>query len=303
MTRVGIAIVHYYAEDMLHRCLDCLRGSELDDFRVTIVDNGSRTGLDWVRRLDRRFHVLSAERNLGFAVATNRALQHLGDEPPWTLLLNPDAFVEPNTLGHLLTEVDEDPSIGAATCKVVRPWGVIDPACHRADPTLLSALAKQSGLCRLFPHARSFGGYHLSSLDPDECHDIGSGTAAFLLIRTQVLRALEGPFDERFFLYGEDLDLCRRIRASGYRIRYVPSVRAVHVKGSGRVRDLRTTWNFYHAMWLYYRKWGRFRHQPLVLAPLALALATLLGLEAAGNGLRRRTPSSRAGRGWETLQT
>jgi GT2 family glycosyltransferase len=284
-------MVHYRAETLLYHSLECLRASDLDDFRVTVVDNGSREDLSWVERFDRRFRLISAGKNLGFAAANNLALRDLAGAAPWTLLLNPDAFVEPRTLSGLLAEVDRDSTIGAATCKVVRPWGAVDPACHRGDPDLVSAFAKQSGLRRLFPNVRSFSSYHLDDLDQDESHDIGSGTGAFLLIRTSVLSGMNEPLDERFFLYGEDLDLCRRIRAAGYRIRYVPSVSAVHVKGSGRIRDTRTTWHFHRAMWTYYRKWGRYRNQPLVLGPLAFAIAVLFGAEWIRNGMKRLLPA------------
>lgn len=299
MTRVDIAIVHFHAEALLYRCLTCLRASELQDFRVLVVDNGSRTGLPWVEHLDTRFRLVSSGRNLGFAAANNIALRELRGASPWTLFLNPDTFVEPDTLGELLETVQDDATIGAATCKLLRPWGEIDPACHRGDPSLLSALAKQTGLARLFPGAPRLGSYHLHGLDLDESHDIQNGTAAFLLVRTSVLAAMREPFDPRFFLYGEDLDLCRRIRGAGHRIRYVPTVTAVHVKGSGRIRSARTTWHFYRAMWVYYRKWGHFRRHPLVLGPLAVAIGTLLGLELTANATRRLVGARRGLRSLE----
>jgi GT2 family glycosyltransferase len=91
----------------------------------------------------------------------------------------------------------------------------------------------------------------------------------------------------RFFLYGEDLELCRRLRESGSTVLYWPVAAALHVKGSGRIRTLGTTLHFYRAMWIYYRKWGRSRRNPVVLAPLLLGLVTLATAEAVRNQLVR----------------
>jgi GT2 family glycosyltransferase len=95
-------------------------------------------------------------------------------------------------------------------------------------------------------------------------------------------------------LYGEDLDLCRRIRMAGYRILYWPEVTALHVKGSGRTRDAVTTVHFYKAMWTYYRKWGRFKHNPVVLVPLVLAIGALGVVELGKNRLLSMQGASRS---------
>ena len=167
------------------------------------------------------------------------------------------------------------------------PGGGIDPACRRSEPTAVSALAKQLGISRMLPRSRVFGRYNLTYLDASEPHEIDSGTGAFLLVRRGALDDAGGRLDERFFLYGEDLDLCRRIRQAGHRILYWPELTALHMKGSGRIRDARTTRHFYRAMWIYYRKWGRFRSNPMVLAALAGGLVTLGSAELARNAFRR----------------
>jgi len=293
MPRLGIAVVHYRAEELLARCLGALEESTFDDFEVVVADNGSASGLDWVAGRDARYRVIAAGANVGFAAATNLALARLGPSE-LLLLLNPDVFVEPQTLEVLVALLEREPDIGAATCRLVRPNGSLDPACRRSDPTLLSAAAKQLGLQALFPHSRFFAGYNLTYLDADAAHDIDSGTAAFLLLRRAALIAAGGGLDERFFLYGEDLDLCRRIRLAGYRIRYWPQARAVHVKGSGRPRGARATVEFHRAMWIYYRKWGTFRRNGFVLVPLLGAIAALGAIALVTGAVRLR--SAPAGR-------
>jgi GT2 family glycosyltransferase len=285
--RLGIAIVHFHAEALLAECLARLRASTLADYRVHLVDCGSRAGLQALIGDDPRVQLIEPGRNLGFAAAANLAFARFPAATPWLLSLNPDVLVEPDTLGGVLAALASDPTLGAATCRLLLPSGAIDPACRRADPTLGSALLHYSRLQRFIPHRVRHGRYHLSQFDATRPHPIDSGTGAFLMLRREALLAAGGGFDEAFFLYGEDLDLCRRIRAAGFGILYTPVVRATHVKGSGRPRSLRAIWHFHHAMWIYYRKWGRFRRNPLVLAPLP-AVLMLLGVAQALRHAGRR---------------
>jgi GT2 family glycosyltransferase len=287
MTTLGVAIVHYRAEELCRECVRRLRSSEMDDFVAVIVDNGSDRPFAGIED-DPRFRIEEPGHNLGYAAAINLALERLPTTTPYVLLLNPDVMVERETIGSVVGVLEADPQVGAATCRLLLPSGGLDPACRRSEPTVVTALAKQLGISRLFPASRSLGRYNLTYLDPDDPHDVDSGTGAFLMLRRGALQAAGGCLDERYFLYGEDLDLCRRVREAGYRIRYWPETTALHVKGSGRIRDARTTRHFYRAMWTYYRKWGRFRSNPVVLSALVGALAVLGSAELARNAVRRR---------------
>jgi GT2 family glycosyltransferase len=288
MTRLAIALVHFHSESLLRRCLEALRTSTETDFRACVVDNGSCDGLKWMKEMDPRFDLIVSPGNVGFAAATNRALAHLGGDTKYVMTLNPDVIVEPDTLEKTLRAIESDPSIGVATCRLILPSGQTDPACRRSEPTLFSAFTKLTGLQNLFPRNRMLGRYNMTHVDPTRPHEIDSGTCAFLAIRRSALPPIaEGPLDERFFMYGEDLDLCRRIREAGYRILYTPEVQAAHVKGSGRIRETRITLHFYHSMWIYYRKWGRHRRNRIVLLLLALSIGSLAGIEIIRNSVRR----------------
>ena len=286
--RLGIAIVHYRSEELLRECLKRLRRSALRDFVVCVVDNGSADGLTWVDGLDPRIALVRNDSNRGFAAGVNAAVARL-PATPWLLLLNPDVLLEDQALERVLDALEDDPTLGAAGCRLLLPDGRLDAACRRADPDLASSFTKQFGLDRLFPHSPRLGRYNLRGLDPERAHAIECGSGAFLMLRRDAFLAA-GSLDERYFLYGEDLDLCRTLRSRGFGIRYVPEARALHVKGSGRVRAAATTLHFYRAMWIYYRKWGRHRQNPLVLGALALAATGLAMLELARNVWRVSAP-------------
>lgn len=279
-------MVHYHAEDLLGQCLKALMASSHSDFQVVVVNNGNSCELGWIEQLDPRIKLVNSGNNLGFAAGSNLALKHLPADFTHILTLNPDVIVEPSTIERLLVRLDEDRKIGIVTCRLLLSEGSLDPACHRNDPNLISAFAKQSGLQRLFRRNRILGDYNMTWHNRNRPHEVGCVTGAFMLIRREAMEEAGGLFDERFFLYGEDLDLCRRVRNVGWKVFYEPAVWATHVKGSGRIRRAGTTLHFYRAMWIYYRKWGLFRRNPIVLAPLALAISFMGLLELARTQLR-----------------
>jgi len=110
------------------------------------------------------------------------------------------------------------------------------------------------GLSRRFPQSRRFARYNLTFLDPDREAEVDSVVGAFMILPTRVVRKV-GLLDEDFFMYGEDLDWAFRIKEAGYKVRYNPTVRVLHVKGaSSRQNSLRSTYEFYRAMLIFYRK-------------------------------------------------
>jgi GT2 family glycosyltransferase len=132
--------------------------------------------------------------------------------------------------------------------------GRVDHACLRADPDPLGAALYFSRLPRLFPRSARFNRYSLSHLDYHQEQELLAGTAACLMVRSTAFSAVSG-FDEAFFMYGEDLDLCRRLRESGWRGRYLPSAGALHRKGeASRQRSTAMLVQFHRAMWMYYNK-------------------------------------------------
>ena len=152
---------------------------------------------------------------------------------------------------------------GIVTPRVNLTSGQIDPASHRGFPTPWRSLCYFSGLERFFAPlgmtSRWFGGYHLLERSLDTEHEIEACTGAFLLIRGDVVREL-GGFDVRFFMYGEDLDLCFRVRENGWQVIWLPTQKVVHLKYSSGIGSVsietrnRIKAHFHEAMWLFYDK-------------------------------------------------
>jgi len=139
---------------------------------------------------------LSAAYNIGYKASA-------GD---YLLFLGMDAFPERETLPEMVRYFEENPDVGAATCKLVLGDGSLDMDAHRAFPTPWLALSRILGLSNLFPKSRVFNGYFMPGEDMGHPHEIDLCISHFMLVRRKVLDEI-GGFDEDFFLYGEDVDV------------------------------------------------------------------------------------------------
>jgi GT2 family glycosyltransferase len=232
--------------------------------------------------------VIEAPENPGYAAANNLGLRRaVGD---YCLLLNPDTVVPPDALARTVEAMERDRSLGVLGPKLVRGDGTLDLACRRSFPTPRNALFHFLRLPRLFPGSRLFGEYNLTDRDPDQEYDVDSVVGAYMLLRRRVLEEV-GLLDETFWMYGEDLDLCLRARNAGWRTRYFPRVRVLHLKGeSSKGRSLRCTYEFFRAMHVFYRK----HYAPR--APAAQNALVTAGIVAIGLGslvMDRLRPAAR----------
>jgi GT2 family glycosyltransferase len=150
--------------------------------------------------------------------------------------------------------MDEHLDIGVLGCKVVLPDGRLDLACRRSFPTPEVSFYRMSGLSKLFPKHERFAQYNLTYLDENETYEVDSVVGAFMLVRREVVEQI-GMLDEDYFMYGEDIDWCYRIKQAGWKVVYYPEVEIIHYKGaSGGKKNPRIIYEFYRAMYLFYEK-------------------------------------------------
>ena len=170
----------------------------------------------------------------------------------YVLLLNPDTIVEPGTLATMVRYMDEHSNVGAATARLVMEDGQLDLACRRSFPTPARSFYRLSLLSRLFPRSRRLGQYNLTYLDQRQETEIDSPCGAFMFVRRTTMDQV-GLLDERYFMYGEDLDWAWRIKRAGWRVMYVPSATALHIKrAASRKTRRRTIRAFHDSMRLFY---------------------------------------------------
>jgi O-antigen biosynthesis protein len=255
MFDISIIIVNYNVRDILDTCIASIYQSNASRFKIEIfvVDNNSIDGsVDLIKNKYPEVNLISNDVNLGFSKANNIALKKV--QGKYVLILNPDTVLEEGTFDKLISFCESNNSIGAVTSKLLRANGKLDSACKRSFPTLSVALPRILGLSKIFPKSKLFGKYNLSYLDENKTYEVDAVCGAFMFIPKFVFDKV-GLFDEDYFMYGEDLDLCYRIKKIGLKIFYYPDVKTIHLKGeSTRKTNLSYVNNFYGAMTLFVRK-------------------------------------------------
>lgn len=258
MPRLAVVILNYNRADLLADCLASIQAAPPRyPLTVWVVDNASSDGS--AAMVSTRFptvRLIASPRNDGFAAGNNLALRLIiaGNEADYVLLLNNDTLVPPGSLDKLVAYLEEHPTVGAVGPKLILPDGSLDLACRRSFPTPEVAFYRMVGLAQLFPQSPRFGRYNLSYLDPNQTHEVDSLVGACMLLRAGVIGEV-GLLDEQFFMYGEDLDWCYRIKQYGWQIVYYPDVLVHHYKRAASTRRaIPSIRAFYDAMRIFHRK-------------------------------------------------
>ncbi len=237
---MSVVIVAYQSRDEIGACVGSLPRELLGRaVEVTVVDNSPGDGAgDLLRAQYPWVDYVPAAGNLGFGRANNAGYARTRGE--CVLFLNPDTVGNAAALAWCVRRVLAEREIGLISPRLERADGAMDLACRRSIPTLWDGFCRGSGLAAAFPRVKVFSGYNLTHLPEDGTYDVGAINGAFMLARREVLAqvAPDGRvFDERFFMYGDDLDLCIRVARAGRRIVYDGRVRITHLKGVSVAKD------------------------------------------------------------------
>ena len=288
---VDIVIVSYRSQDLLRSCLMSLRAYPPDrGAHVWLVDNASQDGTpEMVRAEFPEVELIASETNRGFSAANNLAIRR--GRAPYVLVLNPDTRLTPRALDRMLEVLEANQSIGIAGCRLELEDGTFDHAARRSFPTPVGALGHFTGIGRRSNVPGRLTQYRAPSI---ESGAVDAVNGAFMLIRRHALDEV-GLFDEGYWMYMEDLDLCFRFVQAGWPTWYEPSVSVLHVKAgsSGRYRSPRLNYAFHYGMYRFYRKFYAPRRHALMNAAVYLAIAGKLGVSVVRSAVMRRLATSK----------
>lgn len=278
MTGAGIAVVvvAYNSEETLDECLSRLRAAQ-GVAEIRVVDNASRdASLDIAQRhalADARLRFIANPDNPGFAVACNQGANAC--TAAWLALVNPDCFVEADTLARLR---DAAASLADALVGGVLRGedGTLDAAARRRDPDFAAMLRTSSARGLSLPR---------DPVQPLQEVDAVSGA---LMLLPRALFARIGGFDEGYRLHAEDLDLCRRVRQAGGVVAIANQIEVLHVRGvSSRSRPLFVEWHKHRGLWRYFRKFEAARRGSITRAAVFAMIWGRFPLAALRAALRR----------------
>lgn len=268
---LSVIIVNYNVKDYLLQCLRSLdEACKPLAAEIIVVDNNSSDGsVDDLRPGFPHVQWHALPENIGFGRANNVGLKAARGR--FVLFLNPDTIIGPESLSSMVRYLDAHPSVGMAGCKVLNPDGSFQVACRRGLPTPWASFCKLFGLQAMFPSVKIFSGYNLMYRSIDETYPVDALIGAFMMGRTDLIRSL-GGFDPQFFMYGEDIDLCYRVKQAGHEVHYVHETSIIHYKGESTKRSsLNEVRVFYEAMEIFARK--HFGGSRVFLAFLRLGIS------------------------------
>ncbi len=228
--RLSVIVVSWKVPELLRQCLKSLLAQTAlpaDDWEVFVVDNFSGDGsVEMVKEEFPQVRVVANADNRGFARANNQAFAMCRGRA--VLLLNPDTVVLDGAVTRLLEQLEQNPDWGAAGCQLLNSDRSFQRWTGGALPGLGNVFCNFMLLYRLLPRQLLPSPIYLEHKPVTNC-EVGWVSGACLMLRRE---ALGGHlFDERFFLYGEDLDLCRRIGSGGWKILYCPAISIMHHEG------------------------------------------------------------------------
>ena len=285
---LDVVIVAYRCRELLRRCLASLRAHPASGkMTIHVIDNASGDGtVEMVRQDFPEVRLVASHRNLGFSSASNLGIRK--GEAPFVLCLNPDTRVTDGALNDLLELMASHSEIGICGCRLELEDGTIDHAGKRSFPTPLSSLGHFTGIGR-----RRDSGPLAAYRAPEVSRGpVDAVNGAFMLCRRSALDEV-GLFDEGFWMYMEDLDLCYRFAQAGWVTWYEPTATVIHVKAgtSGPARSPRLNYAFHYGMLRFYRKhYARRRSgvtNAVVYCGIALKLTASV-LRNAASALDRR---------------
>ena len=267
---ISVIIVSWNVKTYLYDCLSSVYKNTGAAFEVLVADNGSSDGsVDMVREKFPATRLIANGENLGFAKANNIAIKQSSGR--YILFLNPDTLIAPGTLRKMRDFMDLHEDAGGLGCKLLYPDGTLQMSC-RHFPSAFTDLMENLYLDWLYPKSRFFNYYRMGSWAHDKAEEVDVVYGACLIVRRKVVNIV-GPFDERFFMYYDEVDLCYRIKKAGFRIYFDPSIQITHHcnKSSDQALSAVSRWKC-RSKYLFFRK-----HYGL---PGVLALRVNLSLQA-----------------------
>jgi len=283
---VSFIIVHYKTYTYTKNAIESIvKHMERSIYEIVLVDNASNDGSteklknDFAELIEvGKLNIIKSPVNNGFSYGNNLGFKVAKGD--YFILINSDAELTGKTVQNAVEYLEDNASVGAVTARVINENGELDEACKRGFPDPKRALFYYLRLGKLFPKVSKFNQYKLNHLDEYTMHEVDAISGAFMVIPKHVLGET-GEFDETFFMYGEDLDLCYRIHEKGYSICYNPALgNVIHYKGqSGKRLKFKTTYEFYRAMQVFYDKHYKDEYPAAVGWVVKAAIWTLFALK------------------------
>ncbi|MCG7856895.1 glycosyltransferase family 2 protein [Flavihumibacter sediminis] len=286
--QLSVIIVNYNVCFFLEQCLATVEAAgEALEMEVIVVDNASTDGsMEYLPAKFPRVQFIRNAGNLGFAKANNQAMEIARGK--YLLLLNPDTLVTEKAFRTSMAFFESHADAGCIGMRMFDGRGHFLPESKRGFPTSMNAFFRLSGLSTIFPQSSIFSGYYQGHLSPETVQEVEVLAGAYMMLRREVFEKV-GPLDERFFMYGEDIDWSYRILKGGYINYYLPNPGIIHFKGESSSKDPSYIRHFYRAMQLFVEKhYGRHSRLRQLMLQQAINMRMLMARAGIHKGLWKK---------------
>lgn len=253
MSDISVIIVSYNTADMLRNCLNSIsEQSENINLETIVIDNASKDGSpSMVKKEFPHVRLIENEENLGFAKANNEGIRK--SHGRYIALVNSDVVILNSCLQKLVSFMDENPDIGMTGPKILNPDLTLQPQC-RYFPTLWNNFSQSMAFNKLFPKSRLFSGPFMKYWPHDQIRQVDVLTGCFWFVREKAVQEV-GLLDEDFFMYGEDIDWCKRFHKKGWKVVFFPDSEAIHFGGvSSKIAPIKYYLEMQKSDLLYWKK-------------------------------------------------
>lgn len=271
MNPIDIIIVNYKSASCLLLCLESIYASLSGmNAGVFVIDNSPDEDKQCLKKTFPEITLVRNKGNIGFAAAVNKGLAH--STAPNVMLLNPDTLVHAGIFQSVFKYLAAHPEVGAVGPKVLDPDGSVQGSARAFPNFSTGVFGRTSLLSRLFPNNRMTM-KNMLCMGPDIPRSVDWVSGACMIVRREVISRV-GPMDERFFMYWEDTDWCRRIRENGWQVVYLPEASVRHDVGkSSEKRPISSLYHFHKSAYLLFEKyatWPGSLFNPVVFLALAM---------------------------------
>jgi GT2 family glycosyltransferase len=290
---LSIIIINYCTYDFTKKAIESIINKNHPfKYDIYVVDNDSADG-----SLEKLLNTFSKEKNdglikfiannenKGFAYANNMAIKKTSAK--YVLLLNSDTIIVDDCLEKCFNYMESNEDAGAMGCKVVLSDGTLDKACRRSFPDVKVSFYRMTGMSHIFPKSERFGRYNLTYLDENETYEVDCIVGAFMFVRSEAIDHV-GLLNETFFMYGEDIDWCYRIKTAGWKIIYYSDAKIIHYKGaSSKKQKTKLIYEFHRAMNIFYDEHYKNQNQWATTAFTYIGIWSICGLKLFLNIFKR----------------
>jgi len=263
---LSIVIINWNTKNLLYQCIKSIKThTKKISLEIVIVDNFSSDGSpEMVEENFSEVILIKNKNNKGYGRAGNQGLATA--QGKYVLVLNSDVVIKENCLDEMFDFMEKNPAIGASSCKLIFPDGTLQHSC-REFPRFKTFFLMLIGIRFLFPKMKIFREYLMLDWNHSEIKEVDQIMGSFMFIRRNVIREV-GGFDERFWMYFEEVDLCLRIKEAGWKIVHYPYASAVHFlsKSAEQWGDIKRIHEFQKSSLKYFKKNGKFYEYCILLA-------------------------------------